>query len=542
MSYRPDVADIAALKATKDKAKQDNARIRVLTLLQEFWLDKGSTAPIDGITVVATKSGVGRWLRNPLPVPAWTAKTDWWQDTVAGDDEYPGDQSSPVKTMAEITRRLRRVDSAVYTINQVGTVASTDSVRFTPEISDKGDVFLDDSQSVARILIKGKRGTVPPTVPPTIPPRFTATSETDPKTNTQATVTDASVDWSKQIGQILEVTKGKAKGAQAVVLNDLTGGKARVSEWAFPSTGALSAGIPVVGDTYEILELPDFSAPILYAGLPSRVELGFQDITVTSPSPTSPSPRVIPSACITSFTSCRFTVELPGPPAGFPFGCLLRACSVFLESSTPPVGPKDFCRTNVGDGPRFIACGLVNARIQVSSFGRTTITNTVIQGGAIRGVETTPNGRIYGGLIVVGGKLGIFDSPASPAASPPGESAITLRRGMAMQIVAGASLYGSGNAAFGVEVREGATLAVQAGVTTVPPVPPAIAGSSTITITGALGDVQIEGAATAIPELVAEKPVPKARALATWAQRADPKTFARNVFNYRTGSRIITTP
>lgn len=74
---------------------------------------------------------------------------------------------------------------------------------------------------------------------------------------------------------------------------------------------------------------------------------------------------------------------------------------------------------------------------------------------------------------------------------------------------------------------EGATLAVQAGVTP--------------TITGKSGDVQIEGVLTAIPELAPGKVI-KAEPLSTWAEWTDPKKpFVRNVFNYKTGSRIIST-
>ncbi len=510
--YEADVADIASLKALVVTGLPDHTRVRVRTLLQEFWLDKRSTAAFDGITVVNARlpGPTGRWLRNPLPVPEWTEKKEWYQNTIRGDDENSGDALTGVRTMAEITRRLRRVDSALYTIHQQEAVAVTDSVRFTPEISDKGAEFFPDTQTVAKILIQGKRRTVPPTIPPAPPMVFAATSETDPKTNTQATVTDASADWSKQLRQILEVTTGKAIGAQAVVLKDFTGGKARVSDWALPATGALSAAIPVALDQYQILSLPEFSAPISYAGLPSSIELGFQEVTFTKPS--APFPEgVLPAAYTTTFTSCRFEVPLPGPPAAFPFVCVLRACSVFFKT------PTNFSQTSVGNGPRINGCGFINARIQVNAYGRTSITDSVIQGGAIRQIDKS---RIFGGLIAVAGKLGILDSP-------PGESAITLRRGMAMQIVAAASLYGSENGLFGVEVMEGATLAIQTGVTP--------------SITGKTADLQIEGLSTAIPPLAPGKAI-KAEPLSTWAEWTDPKKpFVRNVFNYKTGSRIIST-
>ncbi|MEP7000536.1 MAG: hypothetical protein ABI969_08645 [bacterium] len=475
----------------------------VLTLLQDFWYDPSSTATVDGITVVSA-SKPGRWLRDPAPAPTWTAKTAWYQDAVTGNDENVGDAASPVKTIAEIARRLRRIDGRAYKIYQMSDVPSSDSLRFAPELSESGTAF-SSAQAVASILITGekaKKVDVTGTLGP-------ATKNTDPTSNTQATAAASGITWSAFVGRLLSVP---AKRAQAIVLKEVAPGVARVSEWVDPVSGAPVTSVPVAGDTYEIMKLPELFAPILYAGLPSRVELNFQDIIVSSND--AGVGRVIPSACTTVFTSCVFTVPMVGPPQGFPFDCFLRACSAYFKSAT------NFCQTSVGNGPRFAGCGLINARIQISTHGRTGTTDTVIQGGAIRGVDKVPSGRVFGGLFVVAGRLGIFDSPAS-------ESAITLRRGMTMHVQEQATLYGDGNALFGVEVSEGSCLAIQKDVL------PSLKGAS--------GELQLEGATDAIPEL-GGKFVPKALALQTWAQwdGPTPTGFGRNVLNYKTGSKIIT--
>ena len=69
-----DVANIAILRGFFPVTNQQ--RVRVLTLLQEFEYDASSIAADDGITVVKPNLNPGRWLRDPAPVPTWTAKTD----------------------------------------------------------------------------------------------------------------------------------------------------------------------------------------------------------------------------------------------------------------------------------------------------------------------------------------------------------------------------------------------------------------------------------------------------------------------------------
>ena len=471
----------------------DHQRVRVLTLLQEFEYDASSVESDDGITVITPPSGVGRWLRDLAPVPTWTAKDVWYQDSVTGDDEYAGTAARPVRTLREITRRLRRVDARVYKIYQLSDVLPTDSVRFAPELSAEGNGFTS-RQIVASILISGELAVKVDSSGIL----GAATTNTNASANTQATV-QGPTPWASKVGRLLRVTDAAGKVAQAVVLKEIASGVARVSEWVDPAKGTPALTIPVPGDTYQIMSLPTFAAPILYAGLTSKVSLEFQDVLVSSA-------RVIPSACTTVFTSCVFKVALIGPPTGFPFDCFIRACAVYFAT------PTDFTQTGLGNGPRYTGCGLVNARIQISTYGRTTTSNTVMQGGHIRVIDKS---KVFGGLMVATDKLGIFGSA---------ESAVVLRRGMVMQVQENAQLYGAENALFGVEVMEGASLVVH---DTVNP-----------KITGAKGDVQLEQAKKAIPELVENALVPAAKELRLWTAHWI-TGFARNVVSYKTGARII---
>ena len=270
-----DVDNITSLRGVFPLS--NNQRVRVLTLLQEFWYDVASVAPDDGITVVKPNLDPGRWIRDVAPVPVWTAKTVWHQDSVTGDDENAGDATTPVKTLRELTRRLRRVDAAVYTIHQMGSVGKHDSVRFAPELSDRGgNVALPFAQTVATILITGQDAKSLTPFSKLGP----GTTNTDPKTNTQATVADSTASWATHVGKFIRVRDAKGRIAQAVVLKVLASGVARVSEWVDPMTGAPALTVPVAGDPYQIVTLPDFAAEILYAGLPSKVELSFKEIRV----------------------------------------------------------------------------------------------------------------------------------------------------------------------------------------------------------------------------------------------------------------------
>ena len=323
MSYEPDVPDIAALKNLVPTTL-DHPRVRVLTPLQEFWLDLDSTADPDDITVVrgsplirlsrrvptdstVADRSVGCWIRNPLPVPEWTAKRTWFQDNVAGNDEYSGDQSAPVRTIAEIARRLRRVDSGLYTIQVLREVVSTDSVCFAAELGDIKSPVLASTQTVGSILIRGTRTKE-------YSGMFTATTKTDPATNAQATVTDLKnadplFKWSDQDGKLIEATwevGSKTVTVQAVILKVLPADSARVSEWVDPLTGnpipvsppvapppaPATYYVPDAKATYRILALTPFAAQIGYSSLPLRVQLSFQDLTIWSPPVTQAPPGV----------------------------------------------------------------------------------------------------------------------------------------------------------------------------------------------------------------------------------------------------------
>ena len=89
-------------------------------------------------------------------------------------------------------------------------------------------------------------------------------------------------------------------------------------------------------------------------------------------------------------------------------------------------------------------------------------------------------------------------------------------------------LYGQGNTLRGVSVNEGSKMFI---LSTLAP------GATGLNITGLTGDIQLDAADTAIPELVAGAAVPATSALTTWAHWVA-APFSRNAMNYKSGESI----
>lgn len=141
----------------------------------------------------------------------------------------------------------------------------------------------------------------------------------------------------------------------------------------------------------------------------------------------------------------------------------------------------------------------------------------MVQGGriAVGGLATSTNSPGTGAVVMVSSSLGVFDSPANT-------DGIVVTNGAAFHVSSSATLYGSGNGNYGMRVENG-------GFVRLPMTP---------TITGGSGDLLFNGAATAIPPLTAGAAVPAAAPLTTWGQWAA-APFNKFVMNYATGSRIL---
>lgn len=105
--YGPAVPNIAALADIDDELLQAGARVRVLSVLDDFELLPTSGLPDTPMLVVATQSGNGKWVRCLQgDAGAWLAESEWRVDVNTGDDENAGRNASPLASWAELNRRF----------------------------------------------------------------------------------------------------------------------------------------------------------------------------------------------------------------------------------------------------------------------------------------------------------------------------------------------------------------------------------------------------------------------------------------------------
>jgi hypothetical protein len=262
------------------------------------------------------------------------------------------------------------------------------------------------------------------------------------------------------------------------------------------------------GDTFEIRELTQMLGTVRSAGIPTRVQLVWQDIQFTAAS------NLVIDDTDMRFVTCQMLGSLSaGAGRGQTFNAAARFFGCLINSAGGLI-PEFDCRV------RFVGCGILGTTLAVFNTGRMETLNSVVQGGqGVRvghtatgfGGDTAPTGGQFGNFNGVFG-LGVFDATSA--------GFLNSRGGM---LSSDAPLYGSGNLV-GFDALEGSKSFMRTGITR--------------NLTGTT-ELRVEGAATAIPALVAGAGVPAASALATWADLAA-APFLGNVMDYRTGTAIST--
>lgn len=129
-----EVADFAALAAIPDASLSSGTLAYVLTYKDFFILDHVSAKSTDTDTTSATNSGTGRWLRQNIPHTFWQTKTSWYIDSVNGNDGYNGQTEFPLKTHAELVRRVgyTYIPTSNITINIVSATIDSIDVPYMP--------------------------------------------------------------------------------------------------------------------------------------------------------------------------------------------------------------------------------------------------------------------------------------------------------------------------------------------------------------------------------------------------------------------------
>ena len=246
------VANLSALSQINNTAISNGTAISVVTVLDIYILDNTSTDTIDGIIIVATKSGTGRWMRSGTSNSKWAERETWYIDSVNGNDENVGDtNSTALATFAEVDRRIGpRIIKVFVTINILNDVAES---------------FCGFQGAFPQIvMIMGTQTTIA---------TGTITSITqwdhDPSDGYVASglITDTALsgDWSvaglggtSLLEKKIVITDGASEGAYAYLIADTGNPKeAHVSPWI--SDGGYSEETPVQDSAYKVVTLPRFT-------------------------------------------------------------------------------------------------------------------------------------------------------------------------------------------------------------------------------------------------------------------------------------------
>jgi hypothetical protein len=252
------VTNIAALAAVDDLRIPDGSRKLVRTVKDTWTLDKTSAAVVDGISVIATASATGRWVRDIKPSIEWAQQGTWFIDAVNGNDENDGyTDSTELKTWGEFRRRVEIHGLQVFMWINVET-----------DLDPADDIILecDGGQGMYIVGI------------PTVAYSGTIAAggwAFNPATNVPPSMVDNGWTVADHMHELVRFTSGGADGGSVWILEDLGGGQARTSA---PTDGYGYPATPAAGDTFEVLTLPRIAFDMAgFIGFLTVVDIEYYD-------------------------------------------------------------------------------------------------------------------------------------------------------------------------------------------------------------------------------------------------------------------------
>lgn len=456
------VANLAGLSSQNDLSLDNGCFLYVNTVRSIFILDRTSTQPVDGITVVATLSGVGRWLRLPIAHPSWLSQATWFIDPAAGDDENVGSTAAAaLKTHAELTRRWSTdfstvvgIDSAVIKPIKLITVTLLGSLPASDPINLK--VSLGPNTLLAYV------GTPTPVRVGT----FTAVTVKNRTTNTPWEVADADPMTSfsaADVGKRVRITGGDVNnvGQFAWVAKDMGAGVMRMSSFSKPTmpgapdvlidTGLTSGGVAVL-DSYVVEDLTQVTVQSIQVDSPlggtsTNTIIGFVNIDFRNTSgPLAPTPNVqgnVQGVVTAVFKGCSWDGQLVHGRHVFRhhyLNCRFGSLALNLVS---PIFRGGLC------------LGQVSYRGGLTTFDN----DFMVQGG--NGLLIQASGALFGTVCV-------FDSALDGFRIGTGDGLPSTATCLSPAVGPGVHrLWGAGNAGAGISISGGSVLSYQSTVPTV---------------------------------------------------------------------------
>ena len=229
------VPNIAALSAINELILDDGTMAAMLSVRDLWQLDKTSVLPIDGINVVPTLSGAGRWLRLGLSSELWQWQSTWYIDNAVGNDENDGSiPGSPIRTWNEFRRRVgKEVKAGTVNVFIIGTLNE--------------DVLVD--MYAPGLYLYGERTVI-------YAGMVTSAQAYNPAGPTDGQITDAGlpVGWgpSGLVDHLCVLKTGPNAGACGWIGVDLGAKTARYAP--FFDIGTFTWCEPGLGDTFDIVQ------------------------------------------------------------------------------------------------------------------------------------------------------------------------------------------------------------------------------------------------------------------------------------------------
>ncbi|HKY36508.1 MAG TPA: hypothetical protein VJN18_11250 [Polyangiaceae bacterium] len=248
----------SVLPTINDALYPNLTRARIVSLLDDADLIKTSTLTVDNITVWATLSGTGRWVRRNQPSLAWQLQADWGINPATGNDENVGTAASPLASPEELQRRL----------TQWGSVPNGTVIQVLSDLNIDRPLRLQltlppppNGASATRLCIKGTS---------TVLASGTLTGYTPLSRaglGARNAITSA-VDFTSHVNRKIRLTSGPGAGYYAFIQVGAAG-SASITPWAqaFTSDTLQPPGAAVLqpagigaGDAFEIVELASIGA------------------------------------------------------------------------------------------------------------------------------------------------------------------------------------------------------------------------------------------------------------------------------------------
>lgn len=258
----PIVENLEELAALSDTEFEDYRLVFVKTLLDWFMLipqPKAIDETVDPVVVIFTQDEQKRWVRQERPNKVWAARTSYYVDNLAGNDEFDGTIDHPIRTISEILRRVGKLPFANFwiTVYLQGDSYAAESY-----------IVIDIEQTSELVFRGGLLGS--PSFSGTI--SAVQTPDSSVPQEWQITVDDSGATFDES-GSMILITDGPNVGSASWVARDLTGGVARTCGYR---TATDYGGIFFLGESFVQVDDP-------YSCYTSDHLFSFQsDIYVTS--------------------------------------------------------------------------------------------------------------------------------------------------------------------------------------------------------------------------------------------------------------------